>query len=79
MASRKILRAEAFVVVILVKSTNLPGASVREGEEALQLATKPPRTSEVLPATLLPLPLPDCVRPEGRELRLRVPCFLLFL
>lgn len=67
------------MVVILVKSSNLPGASVGEGEEALQLATKPPRTSEALPPSHLPLTLPDCVRPEGRGLRLRVPCFPLFL
>lgn len=32
MASRKILRAEAFVVVVSVKSTDLPGAGVGEGK-----------------------------------------------
>lgn len=32
MASRKVLRAEAFVVVVLVKSTDLPVVGLGEGE-----------------------------------------------
>lgn len=55
------------MVVILVKSTDLPGASDGEGEEALQLATKPPRTSEAPPLHFPTLPFQTVWGLRGRD------------